>query len=83
MMACEGVIATPFYRLVNDKRLRNQYRDEAFYRQFLGREVTSAEISKQVSPYENVNLKLFVAMRRVGLESAHARLPLKGSAGTL
>jgi len=76
MMACEGVIATLFYRLVNDERLRNQYRDEAFYRQFLGREVTRAEISKQVSPYENVNLKLFAAMRRVGLESAHARLPL-------
>jgi len=76
MMSCEGVIATLFYRLVNDERLRNLYREEAFYRQFLSPAVTSAEIRKEVPPYENVNLKLFAAMRRVGLESAHARLPL-------
>jgi hypothetical protein len=76
MMSCEGVIATLFYRLVNDERLRNLYREEAFYRQFLIPAVTSAEIREEVPPYENVNLKLFAAMRRVGLESAHARLPL-------
>jgi len=76
MMSCEGVIATLFYRLVNDERLRNLYREEAFYRQFLIPAVTSAEIREEVPPYENANLKLFAAMRRVGLESAHARLPL-------
>ena len=58
MMSCEGVIATLFYRLVNDDRLRNLYREEAFYRQFLSPAVPSAEIRKAVSPYENVNLKL-------------------------
>jgi hypothetical protein len=76
MMACEGVIATLFYRSVNDERLRNQYRDESFYRQFLGPAVSSAEFRKAVSPYENVNLKLFAAMRRVGLEPAQAQPPL-------
>jgi hypothetical protein len=76
MMASEGVIATLFYRLVNDARLRNQYRDESFYRQFLSPAVSNAELRKAVPPYENVNLKLFAAMRRVGLESAQAQSPL-------
>jgi len=76
MMACEGVIATLFYRLVNDERLRNQYRDEAFYRQFLGPGESGADIRKALSPYENVNLKLFAAMRRVGMASARTRLSL-------
>jgi hypothetical protein len=76
MMASEGVIATLVYRLANDERLRGQRRDEAFYRQFLGPEVPGAEFSKAIPPYENVNLKLFAAMRRVGLESAQAQSPL-------
>ena len=76
MMACEGVIATLFYRLVNDDRLRNQYQETGFYQQFLAPGVSSGEIKQVIPPYENVNLKLFAAMRRVGLESAHARLPL-------
>jgi len=76
MMACEGVIATLFYRLVNDDRLRNQYRETGFYQQFLAPGVSSAEIKQVILPYENVNLKLFAAMRRVALESADAHQPL-------
>jgi DNA uptake protein ComE-like DNA-binding protein len=75
MMACEGVIATLFYRLVNDQHLRDHYREEAFYRQFLGPAASGADVRKEVSPYENVNLKLFAAMRRVGLDPAQAQLP--------
>jgi hypothetical protein len=76
MMACEGVIATLFYRLANDDRLRSQYREAGFYQQFLPRGVSSAEIKDAISPYENVNLKLFAAMRRVAVESVDAHRPL-------
>jgi len=70
------VIATLFYRLVNDDRLRNQYRETGFYQQFLAPGVSSAEIKQVIPPYENVNLKLFAAMRKVALESADAHQPL-------
>ena len=93
MMACEGVIATLFYRIVNDDRLRSQYRDAGFYQPFLSSELSipghsgksadsrlpgndGAEIKKAIPPYENVNLKLFAAMRRVAAESGDAQQPL-------
>jgi len=76
MMACEGVIATLFYRWVNDDRLRNQYREAGFYQQFLSPGVSSAEITKAIPPYENANLKLFAAMRRVAADSTEAQQPL-------
>jgi hypothetical protein len=76
MMASEGVIATLFYRLMNDDRLRNRYREAGFYQPFLLPGVSSAEIKKAISPYENVNLKLFAAMRRVAAESPEAHQPL-------
>jgi hypothetical protein len=76
MMASEGVIATLFYRLVNDDRLRNRYREAGFYQPFLLPGVSGAEIKKAISPYENVNLKLFAAMRRVATESPEAHQPL-------
>jgi hypothetical protein len=57
MLASEGVIATLFYRIVHSRTLREHRRDAAFYRQFLAD-------SASISPYENVNLKLFLAMRR-------------------
>jgi hypothetical protein len=64
MMASEGVVSTLFYRLVNDPRLRNTYRDPAFYTSFFV-SGTPADIRAEITPYENVNLKLFAAMRRV------------------
>jgi hypothetical protein len=70
MMASEGVIATIFYRIVNDKALREHYRDPAFYRPFLGREIPAEQLRQAVSPYENVNLKLFTAMRKAAKEIA-------------
>jgi hypothetical protein len=74
MMACEGVIATLFYRFVNDDRLRNQYREAGFYQPFLAPGVS--EIRNAISPYENVNLKLFAAMRKVAAQSVNAHQPL-------
>jgi DNA uptake protein ComE-like DNA-binding protein len=77
MMASEGVIATLFYRLVNRESLRNRYREPAFYSQFLeanaGRD---ADPQKAVSPYENVNLKLFAAMRQIAPQAGDSRRPL-------
>ncbi|HMD97817.1 MAG TPA: helix-hairpin-helix domain-containing protein [Terriglobia bacterium] len=77
MMASEGVIATLFYRLVNRESLRNRYREPAFCRQFLeanaGRDT---DPQKEISPYENVNLKLFAAMRQVAPEAGDSSRPL-------
>jgi len=61
---------------VNDDRLRNQYREAGFYQQFLTSEVSRDETRQPIPPYENVNLKLFAALRRVAAESAPARQPL-------
>ena len=63
MMASEGVIATLFYRIVNAPSLRDPYRDVAFYRPFLRSALTVQSLRQTVSPYQNVNLKLFAAMR--------------------
>jgi len=105
MMASEGVIATLFYRLVNDGRLRNRYREAGFYQQFLKPDPANQSHSREsgnrtpaeccpaegdsrlrgnegprnselVSPYENVNLKLFAAMRKVAGQSVNPRQPL-------
>src|SRR5208337_4785643 len=65
MMASEGVISTLFYRIVNDDHLRNTYRDAAFYGDFFS-EDPPADVRSAITPYENVNLKLFAAMRAVG-----------------
>jgi len=71
MMASEGVVATLFYRLVNRDSLRNPYRDPAFYNQFVERNGAAiADPSQSISPYENVNLKLFAAMRQMAPRAA-------------
>ena len=63
MMASEGVIATFFYRMVNDRQLGMSYRKPAFYQAFL-REPVEAP-AQAITPYENVNLKLFAAMDKL------------------
>jgi len=63
MMASEGVISTLFYRIVNDEQLRSHYREHSFYRAFL--QVDTSQPEKEISPYENVNLKLFAAMTEI------------------
>jgi DNA uptake protein ComE-like DNA-binding protein len=69
MMASEGVISTLFYRIVNDDRLRSGYRDAGFYQSFFPSGLPP-DIRTAVTPYENVNLKLFAAMRQVALRAS-------------
>ena len=76
MMASEGVIATLFYRIVNETALRDHYRDLAFYGPFLGADVSADRLHQAISPYENVNLKLFVAMRRAAKAIASGVPPM-------
>lgn len=76
MMASEGVIATLFYRIVNETALRDHYLDLAFYRPFLGADVSADRLRQAISPYENVNLKLFVAMRRAAKAIASGVPPM-------
>jgi hypothetical protein len=63
-----------FYRFVNDERLRNRYREAGFYQPFLT--PGDSEIKNAISPYENVNLKLFTAMRKVAAQSLNPHQPL-------
>ncbi|MCX6546157.1 MAG: helix-hairpin-helix domain-containing protein [Acidobacteria bacterium] len=68
MMASEGVIATLFYRLASDERLRNTYRERAFYEPFLlpGQAALGADVEMRgaIAPAENVYLKLFDVFHR-------------------
>jgi hypothetical protein len=68
MMESEGVIATLFYRLVNDPRLRGAYREPGFYEPFLdASQATALRESGPpavVTPVDNVYLKLFDVMHR-------------------
>ena len=86
MLESEGVMATLFYRLVNDSRLQQAYRDPAFYAPFLdGGQAAGVQLSGPravVTPLENVYLKLFDVMHRsfawddwpaVSLVTAYAR----------
>jgi hypothetical protein len=63
MMASESVIATLFYRIVNDERLAGHYRPADFYIRFLPKGEAPGNPENLFSPYENENLKLFAAMR--------------------
>jgi len=76
MMASEGVIATLFYRIVNETALRDRYRELAFYRPFLGADMSVDRLRQTISSYENVNLKLFVAMRRAAKAIASGVPPM-------
>jgi hypothetical protein len=69
MMASEGVVATLFYRIVNDERLRRHYREPAFYKPFLPAEASVRAPQEVISPYENINLKIFAAMRAMAGET--------------
>ncbi len=76
MMACEGVIATLFYRIVNDDRLRNHYRERRFYERFLPSGCTMDAAAPQVfNPYENINLKLFAALHAMDAEPLDLHRP--------
>jgi Helix-hairpin-helix motif len=72
MMASEGVIATLFYRLVNDPILQGHRRDDGFYRRF----EVDAQAAATISPYENANLKLFAALHRAAPAIAGGELPM-------
>ena len=68
MLSSEGVVATFFYRLVTDARLRSAYRDPAFYAPFISEE--EAALMARLGPAsvvpapENAYLKLFEVMHR-------------------
>ena len=58
MLASEGVIATLFYRLNTDSLLLNNYRDAAFYAQFLRGPIPGGTRPQDIfTPFENVLLK--------------------------
>ena len=58
MLACEGVVATLFYRINSNKRLQNNYQDRGFYKNFLIRDLPNEVRIKDIfTPFENVILK--------------------------
>lgn len=72
MLASEGVVATLFYRFVNDDQLRQSYRDRAFYQRFIPD--LAGEPADAVSPEENVNLKIMEAFK--AMPNADGKAPL-------
>jgi len=76
MMASEGVVATLFYRIVNETALRDHYRELAFYQPYLRADISAERLRQTISPYENVNLKLFVAMHRAAKAIASGVPPM-------
>ncbi len=60
MLSCEGVLATIFYRINTNTKLRQNYREADFYDRFLLRPMPeSIEPRELFSPFENVMLKHF------------------------
>lgn len=76
MMASEGVIATIFYRIVNDPALRDHYRNASFYRPFFAAAVAPEQPNNAISAEENVNLKLLVALRHAAKAVASGVPPM-------
>ena len=68
MMESEGVIATLFYRMASDDRLKRTYRDPAFYDPFLlpnqAAPGEGVDLRDVIPPAENVYLKLFDVLHR-------------------
>lgn len=76
MMASEGVVATIFYRLVNDERLQKHYRETAFYEPFT-RQAAKAGVARETfNGYENINLKLYAAISELRRKPLTADRPL-------
>lgn len=60
MLSCEGVLATLFYRINNNKILQNNYRKKDFYERFLLSPMPPwLEPQGLFAPFENVMLKHF------------------------
>jgi hypothetical protein len=76
MMASEGVVATIFYRLVNDERLQKHYREAAFYEPFVRQAAKAGAVRETFNGYENANLKLYAAMRELRRKPLAADRPL-------
>ncbi len=68
MLACEGFIATLFYRLATSERLGRTYREPSFYARFRLPDESREGISPEATfgPIENAYLKLIAAMRELG-----------------
>ncbi len=60
MLACEGVLATLFYRINTDPVLRGNYAAPSFYERFLLSRIPAGIKPQDIfTPYENVMLKNF------------------------
>lgn len=66
MLACEGVGATLFYRMVGSEPLRGRYREAAFYQRFLADADLAGQPEERFTPFENIYLKLFAALFELG-----------------
>lgn len=58
LLACEGVIATLFYRINSNEKLQNNYLEASFYNHFTVRDIPNNLAIKDIfTPFENVILK--------------------------
>jgi len=79
MLSCEGVLATIFYRINTNVRLRQNYQEKEFYDRFLLRPMPEGIEPQEVfSPFENVMLKHFWVWSRLdGKMTGESVLPLE------
>jgi hypothetical protein len=74
MLSCEGVIATIFYRINSNEKLRNSYADRAFYQRFLCSDMPEEVDPREIfTPFENVILKNFWVWRQMSMRSEKNR----------
>ena len=66
MLSCEGVVATLFYNIINDKVLQNNYISSNIYNKFLLKPLlNNMDISTLITPYENVIIKILYVMHNM------------------
>lgn len=66
MLACEGVIATLFYRINTNPKLQENFREPAFYEHFLLSPFPEDKKPEDIfTPFENVILKNFWVWSRI------------------
>jgi hypothetical protein len=71
MLACEGILATLFYRLDTSPVLRDHYAAPSFYERFLLSPIPAGQKANDIfTPFENVMLKNFWVWHRLNEKAA-------------
>ncbi|MGM0650088.1 MAG: ComEA family DNA-binding protein [Bacteroidota bacterium] len=77
MLSCEGFMATFFYKINTNKILQNNFREEAFYNNFLLSPIPDGyETSDIFTPFENIYLKHFWVWKLLNKMDLQGKVPI-------